>query len=285
MSKRSKISPSHLERVKQRNRSLQDQQRLFRRLGEAAPGIHTGQPAEIIAHGNHGRAAYSLSSADFTSAIEVLRRASVPTPNVVLPDVEPNTSPQGFRQRAVSVMMRGRKKEPPMPKPEPNDNGEWDKQFPRADGWKHTKAYFVVKDLECCGMKEIHGITHVHQFYRPLDKLTFFGDPELERKYIPVSPGEVVRFAQQCLNSVWYDRNRPFLVMSDVRQALKPGQKQRGELIEKFIVENELGTVFRSEWGLNGNSGSTIQAILWTVPDRHILERFRFDPEIHLNRA
>jgi hypothetical protein len=271
MTKR-KPSPSHLERVRQRNLQLRQNRDKYGAFNWAAPAEPIVVPDEIQIVASE-RSLASLSSADFHRAEAALLAASDRTNAPAPQPVEQNT----IRVRPFTGLRRifGAKKEPSMLK-KPN-NGVWEKYFPAAE-WKTAGLEkFASKDLFCCGAKEIHGINNTYTFYKEEDGFPF------DIRRFAVHPGEFVHFVQRKLEDEWGARNRPFMLFTDVIIPMPKGKLQRGETIQKFIIENKLGECVSTGVQTNGNSGSKLQAFIWSIPDKATLRAFKFDPEIHLN--
>jgi hypothetical protein len=116
-----------------------------------------------------------------------------------------------------------------------------------------------VQSLYCCGIKEFHGVQNDYVFYNKAKDRTI-------REPIPV--GELVNnFFEKVLANT---PHRPLWIFSD-----NDKKKQPGEALAKYIEENDLGTVVRSGYARNFNSGCDVQCYVATIKPEAAKHRFK----------
>jgi hypothetical protein len=116
---------------------------------------------------------------------------------------------------------------------------------------------FRVQNLYCCGIKEIHGVQNQYAFSKQ-------GSGGYPCFYVPPCPAEQISFMQAAMGNV--DPPRPVWIFSDAYPNKKPKvDVPAGEAVAQYIEEHELGTVTRSGYHKNLNSGNFIQMYTWLI--------------------
>lgn len=157
----------------------------------------------------------------------------------------------GFFSRMFETMVEvGVPKEPQVP----NIPLRLQEKYP-ADKWRlyQEAGKFIVTNLQCCGVKEIHGIQNVHM----LTDMAGMGEIKHEPLLIP----EIIERIQICYNGI--ARHRPFFLFTDNDTK----RKNIGGQLADYIEANKLGTVQRSPLAHNHNSANNITVYLWNVAE------------------
>lgn len=134
--------------------------------------------------------------------------------------------------------------------PKPVRPALFDKKYPIEKFPHYQKpASMICTTIQCCGIKEMHGIQNVHIIQDNDDRV----------RYEPQTPEELIPQIQALYNAC--GRPRPFLIFSD-----STGKSQTsGKPLADYIEKHKLGTVHRSTMEYNKNSGNNLVVYLWTV--------------------
>jgi hypothetical protein len=129
-----------------------------------------------------------------------------------------------------------------------------------ADKWRHTNLAtdLALIGLQCCGVKEVHGVQHKHAFYSLDD------DGLIPPAYVDRSPGEFVRDVQKQYKIC--GRHRPFWIFTEARP--KGKEHPNVAAIEAYVKEHDLGdvTLLGPRW--NGNSGNWVTLGIWQMDEK-----------------
>lgn len=138
----------------------------------------------------------------------------------------------------------------------PSRNDKFIHSHPSAKGWIYIPPDFSFKHMNCCGVKEFHGLQNRH-FLRNLGirKVQTF----------LVTPEDVVARLQFYWAERWHERERPFIIFTDNHADYTRGEPFQGQRLTEFILEHNLGTVVRTGKHYNGNSGNEVECFTWVV--------------------
>lgn len=124
---------------------------------------------------------------------------------------------------------------------------------------------YKSQNLHCCGIKEYHGIQGFARLERDWTGQSI--------RYHDATPLDVLKGMCSYWRSVGIIgangecvRARPFIIFSVARDPECPADEcTRGIEVRDLILKHDLGSVWTSEWELNGNSGNLVQMYVWTV--------------------
>lgn len=249
-------SPSHLRRDQEYSNRLHDRNESLTRNREAFFGSAETTPAE------------SLSRWDFYRAAEALRRANAPIRHVI-------SDHPVHVEWAAAVRSAFQPKEEPVAK-KPVRTDRFIESHPVKDGWTYSKPELVLnRRVQCCGVKEIHGIQHRHGLFQiGPEGFTTASYTEL------VQPFEVISFVRDMYYTELNTRARPFLFFTDNHLGYEKKEPRAGQALLEYIVENKLGQVFRTGKHLNENSGARIEMFTWVVDWPQLLKFKPTDPRV-----
>jgi hypothetical protein len=111
-----------------------------------------------------------------------------------------------------------------------------------------------ITTLECCGVKEIHGISYYHSELHP-DYLKYCVF------HILTKVGKDMRGKPRTLLHLPAGIHLLFTQASSYENPTNP----YGEKLRDFITENKLGTVIETPAKVNPNSDNYVVAFLWTM--------------------
>jgi hypothetical protein len=106
-----------------------------------------------------------------------------------------------------------------------------------------------IQNLYCCGIKEFHGVQNQWVFENKITGKYHYEDLPFEEL--------VNSFFEEVLR---WDAHRPVWIFSDNNKKTSPG-----EALAQYIEANKLGTVVRSGYAHNHNSGCDIQCYVATI--------------------
>lgn len=147
----------------------------------------------------------------------------------------------------------------PMPKPKPNPRP---KEFPTDQGWVFEgyrggyQTPLVMKDLHCCGVKELHGIQRDLFFVKPSPD----PDDESSYGYSPQTCEEMVHEAKKLMRLA--GRHRPVWIFTEAHY----GTDRPATRLAEYIRQHNLGMVMETPVAKNYNSGNNIIAFMWMPP-------------------
>lgn len=111
-----------------------------------------------------------------------------------------------------------------------------------------------IKNLECCGVRELHNISHSKS---PADTI------QLLQPYFETVDGNEVGKAGNARTGY----QKPFLIFTQASHAY-PTPKNYGNQLRDFIIQHDLGTVTVTESPLANWTGNYIKVFVWAInPD------------------
>jgi len=155
-------------------------------------------------------------------------------------------------------------KEPPVAKVPARKPNPHEDRYPVAD-WIYsgsTSGPLCIKDLTCCGVKEIHGVQQQHHYVnRAQVERDGFGSPV---QYVSETPETILRGLQKLIPEVTHGRHRPFWIYTVTNGTTL------GEELKELIERNGFGEVIVTKRKRNENSGNDVRVYLWTMDKKFL---------------
>lgn len=131
---------------------------------------------------------------------------------------------------------------------------------------------YKSNNLHCCGVKEYHGLQG-----QLVSEYNWKGVFVKHHKPTPMDilKGMCKYWREVSVVEGTLMRARPFMVFTVARSPNANEDNPHytvGKDVAKLIAEHNLGSVWMSEWEMNGNSGNFVQMYVWTI-NREVVEK------------